>query len=1323
MRTKLFSKLIVNLVIASLVHSQFYLGYGYAQVNEQNITPNTTPSKNLLPKSTKASLGTTVIDPHAIETDLTADEAKRLYIDTQITFWATIQEHFPQHFEFIFGQDTQFHFPIATNDPLLDEDPFFLRSQKWISTSSSSKINCDNTDGANSDHFCFRETAQGIEIVSTAFQEKQLQLFLPLTAVWQTEQYLFLLARDSSLFDQKLGNPLPNSSNNSEPKNHQGIFFINKGDFWLHAQRGYQVPIYFFPLPGDGWIAQPSVTGKGPIVAGLEGIVEMVAYNAEGEPLPIELEDIQTIEKIQRTNLFLTQVATLLELGSDQFDRWVLPPPKSTMGFGMICAPREVNVRFPKFPQQSYLHKNKKDHFINDLLLSSWIKWLPRVGLSQALASQKDSQSPSAGSSYSRLTRLKQFLRDWSPNILLYGSYSALALYLFNPNSFQTLIPENYQVILTHIGILMAGIIGTSVVLKYTVFKEHFQSLYPNKPGDSLLTKIHNEHKGIIESIGYGLFFSFLFPNMLLRHMGEYGIHRYFSMNNIVRKIWDHTFGYVQNMFERIRFDYRQIYLGWLHGLLDSAMVFVTIFVFAPYLANKFGIGVASGSYVAAFAFAELLRNLVLYFQTGPYYYAEQLHEVVYHEAIKRARQQLTLDGKNPDDPHNKTDLVKAIDREMKRIHKLWGFPPENVFLYDAYSVLRKLARGAAGFKGPQLLEAEANGTDSNQKFLFESKEWGLAIPMLTSAVHLAEDLYRKHPSPTGKQVLELLRWARTHYSQTQAVFERIWDGLASKWGSEEFMKSLNLELAIHQMEQAEFERALAQLSPPDRIQVKKELVRLGKKPRPKIQAIIRAIYRFFKEKGVYRDWLDLRAILTMASYTDPELPFALHVLPKSWIERAGSKEAAWFALELLHHSFRAHWAGNPRMLDFESLNKEDLRKAEQLVKRYYGVRTQSAQISDGNHFQDEYSQAILMYRWALKIQERKDRLERIRQIAQNPLPPEDWLARRQWNQIFKKASPKMSPVASRSSDTGNSTDVGINSPTDQLDLNLNQFPKEQQFMIISAWLMAEKNGLRLLDPQQSEIMRAVLEKALLTFQAQKELPEFNTYLQNLDPAEQEKSLAKLFYDHLIKALYDKTIQDENVRTTRAEVPGRWQKVRRALVFSHHPTLVRIINLVLEPWFRTGPDLHRPGWQGLIGRSIPLYSDLKQAAIRVSRQVLNDITVLYATMAHIWLIQAPYLIWVLSRSIFRVTFQMYMELNNRLMRWLDIKPLENARNKMVYTFVHSNLTNTDLIILNNFANDFRTFFEKSVEQIKSSLITGIKSSAEFCGRIFGGDGH
>lgn len=205
----------------------------------------------------------------------------------------------------------ELHIALRADDPALDRDPFFLRSQRW----GPAPV----------------EPAPDRDALGVEHDERGITLALPgATATWRLEaplrllgtagDYLWLAAREPRFF------PEPDGDDAGE-----GVFLVRRSDWHEAATARTPIPVFFLPLPDTGW-SGPRVR----LVDAPEGDAA-VLVDATGDSLPIALDDADHAVDAGTLNLTLAAGFSAREAARERRGPGtLLPVPKSTANFGTL---------------------------------------------------------------------------------------------------------------------------------------------------------------------------------------------------------------------------------------------------------------------------------------------------------------------------------------------------------------------------------------------------------------------------------------------------------------------------------------------------------------------------------------------------------------------------------------------------------------------------------------------------------------------------------------------------------------------------------------------------------------------------------------------------------------------------------------------------------------------------------------------------------------------------------------------------------------------------------------------------------------------------
>ncbi len=240
-------------------------------------------------------------------------------------------------------QGAHFNLTFDANDPAIDQDPFFVRSQSWQDQAKSVST------------ISFLKTNESLEI-SIPGVSKTLKLNLALIPIQSTEEFIFFsLDNKSELFKKAAG---------IDRTPGEGIFFIHRDNLAQQALAGFPTPVFFFPLAGSGWTGNLSSLQ-------LPQIDSIVVANEE-ESVAIELRDVETVMKAQQINLMMASALTAKNRNDASLAKF--PAAGMTAAFGLFFTGLDLQM-----PEKS-MWKNKSNDSTSSWyseLSKKFTRWLP----------------------------------------------------------------------------------------------------------------------------------------------------------------------------------------------------------------------------------------------------------------------------------------------------------------------------------------------------------------------------------------------------------------------------------------------------------------------------------------------------------------------------------------------------------------------------------------------------------------------------------------------------------------------------------------------------------------------------------------------------------------------------------------------------------------------------------------------------------------------------------------------------------------------------------------------------------------------------------
>jgi len=1334
---------------------------------------------------------------------LTKQEIKQIKYDQQLAYWSTLRTEMPALSHLAFDEMPPLH-KVEGSNPLLDSDPFFMRSQRWT---PANRINaCGETESGK---VCFDKDAESVTLAING-QPNGLKINQAFTPILETSEHVFLAADDLRIFQNK-------SADKNEPG--EGVFFIAKRDLEFAGDK--PVPVFFFPLPGTGW------TGKDRLAFNFQVMDNIVIYTQSKFGLQIDGNDIALMEKTQRQNLVLASAFTMIDGASDSRG-YALPKPNTTLSFGLFLSGQTTKAADGYAKLDSRTFKKVVQQLSHNIL--------PEANAAETaknLGEQIDAQAEIRAKQLEKEDRYDwNYWKQWITVGILYGGTAGLAWAAYDPIDFNSMITEDMPRRITIAMSMIGSVAAASVGMKYFVHRAKFDKLYPYNKDDSFLRKLNQEHKGIMTELAHGLYFSLTVLPQSIRHTLSFLKDHFMPDNKIVHKGWEATIGYQMRQNSHLAMNYKTQYLGWLFGMLDAVQVGVYLLIFGPWLNTNLGLNFdlgGVGGAAAAYASGEMLRNFLSYLQSGAHNYSAEVKFTTLASAEAAARREMVANNKDPYAPVNRDEFVELTEKYLEIRYKAVGLPGPEEFLYDPITFLESITRRMGfksdnakaafaadakvhsekmkalqdkakafkeEFKQAETPEAKEAAYENMQKshhealreaqlasmpnFVLKGNSWGLVQPSLKAALREAELAQETSPSAVGEQTVKLLKWATYERSGAKKIAERIWDVTASEWGAQGLSDSIDtakkqaLEkqkakaLAAAQANADEMNRAaqiaqvrameLTQAAEAEKAQqqgstknlsfgffksaleslknifakvrgendlsqlaeaAKNQAVELAKAaavaqnevnrlaaPTTQTTAsniteedqdprlgLFKAAFATLKGTFQYvvadatKEVRDIREVLFLMSATN-KAEEAQKFLPASWREKAGSAEAAAMGAQLVHRAFYSKYAKDQNLLKPTESIKEEFHARANIVLERLARKDPSLQLQDP--FIREIKLNEIMYRLKQK--------EDVRRKAVN-YRPEDLSSKEQkaWEIARSKANAVWEETKHMEDMTWPEMAKAYAEKSGDVTLSPEQFAQSYRYKVMVAREYARQSGLISDDPSESEFVQKVVISAVQKTEQHLRTPKEAGYISRIHPSEREFYEAQVFSRHFIDSYVELSVHtDEHLKGNSPEYPGFGQRVRRALVGVPGGKYLSGFVQGFEALFRNEETSYRANWHGFFQRNIPVLPDLWKnftTGLRVTPYLL---TFSYLTM-QIWQIDIPYALWAVMIGI-NFLNPTLVELNNRFLKNFSIKPIGNVPSKMIYSWIHSTLTNPEVLAIQVYSQPIVNAYDKHIVQ-------------------------
>ncbi|MBI3535101.1 MAG: hypothetical protein HY072_06415, partial [Deltaproteobacteria bacterium] len=513
---------------------------------------------------------------------------------------------------------------FALNDPILDEDPFFMQSQNWVASLANENENgSENGD----DEVIFSETEHSVSIQVKGLSQA-LVINQSLQPLLFNDQYVLLSAKENfSLFDSHE----QTSGQHQSPG--QGIFFLSVLEIKNSIEDSRPVPVYFFPLPTRGreWIGKVTAieTPSSDYFLLYDNTELDVSKEDKNEPLPIRFKDIETLHNAELLNVNFAQYSSLFyqiihkkisfnptpsqkddlrlyfrkifetiyntqkikegkSLTQSDFKlineniiglqksfikslglALLRPLPGSTAGFGIYFTglnKENSSYSFFDLDNYSFFNPEKQDHHKNNKHKNNKNETLPFFKLLKNNFFKL----------FSQFSPIQLALADGGDGPLLPDALDVATKDAAAYAATQAATTTR----LVRIGTGAVVCAGAAILLKYTVFRKHFAILNAEKAKKgntprNVWQKLRREGKDSGDVFAYNMLFLDSLSSTFLGASVEWTLDRYFpqlaaGQNSLIRQILNRTIFYQRNIVRKIPVNWETFVKGFgIFGLLD----------------------------------------------------------------------------------------------------------------------------------------------------------------------------------------------------------------------------------------------------------------------------------------------------------------------------------------------------------------------------------------------------------------------------------------------------------------------------------------------------------------------------------------------------------------------------------------------------------------------------------------------------------------------------------------------------------------------------------------------------------------------------------
>jgi hypothetical protein len=1250
--------------------------------------------------------------------------------------------------------------PYEANDPLLDQDPYFMASQSYVAPFAANDLSGTS----------YRLSRGAIDIQMRG-APRALRLNQPLAPLFEVENFLFLQSTDRSLFTSKVGED-----------GGEGLFFIDKRYLQTETRKRSDlrpIPVFFVPLSGKGW------TGKVHNVS-VQPFTTIALRTANGEAVTLDSQIISQMAQVLHNNVVY---ATIMALKHDPVAAAVarqkfnantgapleLPfariPRGSTAAFGTYFT--GVNL---DDPSKGISPVSGRSGFNFDLV--------PRAYASELL-------SP-----------------DVLDRLLTVGKITG-TVYMMGLIAQYTLLRERMLERRAFIETQEDAIAAAEGK--------------PLKNRSGALFKVKREFLETIDVFSHGLATLSAGAGITAGFILEYGADRFWgesgrNPNGWIRWGLSKTFLYARKQNEFIGANWQSFYLGVvILGGIDTGGVVAQMLwaspVFFPWVASFMGPEIherISHEFSGASAAnnnvitSEIMRNFTGYFVSGAYSYASSQRQALMEIVRPEVENQFRKEGKNPEDPKHGKDLEKRIEARLELLLIERGLPSNKEFLFSAPSVIRGMAK-ILGYKvdreslyrSKDYQQKKKEFASEQERKTYEAKKalHDMISAKMDEAIALAEQ-YPENRANVERLKKNAEEYKRKSLKQLESesdeesfVLEK------ARWGL--------LSHALKQSHQAALE--LAKAHPNDaRLQA---ALKILKETKDKYHVVLNVLKNPFKVGTALKDALDVRKMLTVLSYEGPVVGAAVKYLDL-WKEGKDQPEAAAVAARIYRQALFGLIDGHqgylrPSLADLEKFGVEARKEAEAAFRSAspeVGFNDADLEIATMEIVKQKVQNAAKAQQDAAWRPEKQDWLERHQRdrahrlamievqerlpvaVETNPAM-EVALACGNAEMICESASdnpplkaaeevvaqnPELAAIYKESYAKALTEGVGLHpiekaqyapeiaqlekiadieqkvlsrtevDPEYQRALERGDVARLNELPLLSAEFDARMDEALKHDPQALQTYRdlrshgvdvnkrleeirnesGLVEKIAAAAEAEikdnmENNPGWKNYHAQLDPVGQVRFLTHQYADAFLAKYVEGTVSNsKNVTLTSPAQPGVFQKLRQTKFLKGDGFLARTAKLILRaaesPMDATA---YRPGFGNWLRRNIPWYQDAKTNVQLTFRIMWTSLTIGYLAQYYIWQVRfdwptAFFFLWTGG-----ITSIVHYWLD-RLMMNMGIRPMHDTASKVKYSMLYTWLTYPSYIPFFFFYADFKKLWDAYISSPISSVLTSTVQTCE-----------
>ena len=614
---------------------------------------------------------------------------------------------------------------LKRDDAMLDQDPFFFRAQKWVTAKTAHDVD------AEAPRYVLDEKGFSIQMPGAT---KAFRLNAALHPIFFTDEYVFLAANNGSTLFSETALGLETAP--------QGIFVLSYHELLTSAAHEGQVPVFYLPMPGQGW----SATATADVDAKEVPEHNLIVFtNTDGESLPVNVDHLKIVLHSERINLMLAMEMAY----EDQIKQIGKSGGKFAQAQHQLAdAFQEMAEEMEKGenPSQNVQVKLAESYgLLMEQLSASFGKTkfrLPR-GSTANFGSffigfdldRPDRETPFQSAS---LDRGSQFLQKIWNGVGISSAHAADSPWLKLGKK------------LTRILAISAGLYVVAVVLYHTKYKEQLKA-----------RGVTRKSKGYNDIFVHLLTTALQVPNVWPANTIEYVMDRgRVAEDAKVRKFFNATFGYLRATNNKTPVNEKTGLYGIVYlGMTDTALVAAQWGWLTPEINGMLGelfpvlaeraakSDPSTNPNFASYVVLTVAQNFVAYTTSGPSSYQHDIQDITQNEALRTVPAQMKKEGLDPDAPQNLAEKKRRIEELVRLKLKQGGWPDEKEFILDANTIYQKL-QALTGYSTPQGMQAEEAQAITRQ---------GLVLPALQKAKQRAAATYKKSGKLIDAQALSVL--------------------------------------------------------------------------------------------------------------------------------------------------------------------------------------------------------------------------------------------------------------------------------------------------------------------------------------------------------------------------------------------------------------------------------------------------------------------------------------------------------------------------------------------------------------------------------------